>query len=79
MIAGLFVLPQAFPGAALILLFFRFPLETLLVLVFVLPEKIRRSWPLILHVPYLPFCNILILFFLGPIARISLSVLALAA
>jgi hypothetical protein len=79
MIAGIFVLPQALPGAVLILLFFRFPMEALLVLVFVLPEKVRRSWPLIPHVPYLPFCNIFLLFFLGPIARISLSILALAA
>jgi hypothetical protein len=78
MIAGVFVLPQALSGAALILLFFRFPIEALLVLVFVLPEKVRRSWPLIPHVPYLPFCNIFLLFFFGPIARISLSILALA-
>jgi hypothetical protein len=78
-IAGVFVLPQALPGAALILLFLRFPMEALLVLVFVFPEKIRRSWPLIPYVPYLPFCNVFLLFFLGPITRISLSVLALAA
>jgi hypothetical protein len=79
MIAGVFVLPQALPGAALILLFFRFPMEALLVLVFVFPEKIRRSWPLIPYVPYLPFCNIIILFILGPIAQISLSIFGLAA
>jgi hypothetical protein len=70
MIAGFFVLPQVLPGPALILLFLRFPMEALLVLILVLPEKIRRSWPLIPYVPYLPFCNIFILFILGPIARI---------
>jgi hypothetical protein len=79
MIAGIFVLPQALSGASLILLFLRFPLEALLVLVLVLPEKIRRARPLILYVPYLSFCNVLLLLLLGPIARISLSVLALAA
>jgi hypothetical protein len=79
MIAGIFVLPQALSSAALIFLFLRFPLEALLVLVFVFPEKIRRGWPLIPYVSYLSFCNVLFLLFLGPIAGISLSVPALAA
>jgi hypothetical protein len=79
MIAGFFVLPQALPGSALILLFLRLPMEALLVLVFVLPEKIRRSWPLVPYVPYLPFCNIFTLFILGPIAQISLSIFDLVA
>jgi hypothetical protein len=72
MIAGIFVLPQALPNAVLILLFLRFPLEALLVLVLIFPEKVRRSRPLIPYIPYLPLCNVLLLFFLGPIARISL-------
>jgi hypothetical protein len=79
MIACIFVLPQALSSAVLILLFLRFPLEALLVLVFVFPEKIRRGRPLIPYVPYLFLCNVLLPLFLGPIARISLSVLALAA
>jgi hypothetical protein len=79
MIVGIFVLPQALPSAALILLFLGFPLEVLLVLVLVFPEKIRRGRPLIPYVPYLSLCNVLLLLFLGLITRISLSVLALAA
>jgi hypothetical protein len=43
MITGIFVLPQALSSATLILFFLRFPLEALLVLVFIFPEKIRRS------------------------------------
>jgi hypothetical protein len=79
MIAGIFVLPQALSSAALIFLLLRFPLEALLVLVFVFLEKIKRGRPLIPCVPYLSLYNVLLLLFLGPIARISLSVLALAA
>jgi hypothetical protein len=79
MITGIFMLPQALSSAMLIFLFFRFPLEALLVLVLIFPEKIRRSWPLIPHIPYLLFCNIFFLLFLGPIAGISLFVLDLAA
>jgi hypothetical protein len=79
MITGIFVLPQALSSVTLILFFLRLPLEALLVLVFIFPEKIRRSWPLIPHIPYLFFCDILFLLFLGPIAAISLSVLDLAA
>jgi hypothetical protein len=79
MIKGIFVLLQAFFGAMLIFFFLRFPLEALLVLVFIFPEKIKGSWPLIPYRPYLSLCDILFLLLLGPIAGISLSVLALAA
>jgi hypothetical protein len=78
MITGIFVLPQALSSVTLILFFLRFPLEALLVLVFIFPEKIRRSRPLISYIPYLFFCDIFFFFFLGPIARISLFVLDLA-
>jgi hypothetical protein len=79
MITGIFVLPQALSSAMLIFFFLRFPLKALLVLVFIFSEKIRRSWPLIPHIPYLLFCDISFPFFLGPIARISLFVLDLSA
>jgi hypothetical protein len=65
MIMGIFVLPQAFFGAALIFFFLRFMLEALLVLVFIFPVKIRVSWPLILYIPYLSLCDVLFLLFLG--------------
>jgi hypothetical protein len=79
MITGIFMLPQALFGAMLIFFFFRFLLEALLVLVFIFPEKIRESWPLIPYIPYLSLCDVFFLLFLGPIAGISLSVLALVA
>jgi hypothetical protein len=79
MITGIFVLPQALSDAALIFVFLRFPLEALLVLVFIFPEKIRGSWPLIPYIPYLSFCDVLFLLFLGSIAGISLSILTLVA
>jgi hypothetical protein len=79
MITGVFMLPQALPSATLIFFLLGFPLKTLLVLVFILPEKIRRSWPLIPHIPYLFFCDIPFPFFFGPIAGISLFVLDLVA
>jgi hypothetical protein len=79
MITGVFMLPQAFPSATLIFFLLGFPLETLLVLVFILPEKIRRSRPLIPYIPYLFFCDIPFSFFLGPIAGISLFILDLVA
>jgi hypothetical protein len=79
MIAGIFMLPQALSSAMFIFFFLRFPLEALLVLVFIFSEKIRGGWPLIPYIPYLSFCDVLFLLFLGPIAGISLSVLALAA
>jgi hypothetical protein len=52
MITGVVMLPQAPPNATLIFFLLGFPLKTLLVLVFILPEKIRRSWPLIPYIPY---------------------------
>jgi hypothetical protein len=79
MITGVFMLLQALPSATLIFFLLGFPLETLLVLVLILPEKIRRSWPLIPYIPYLFFCDIPFSFFLGPIAGISLFILDLVA
>jgi hypothetical protein len=52
---------------------------TLLVLVLILLEKIKRSRPLIPNMPHLFFCNITLFFPLGPIARISLFILGLTA
>jgi hypothetical protein len=72
MITDVLMLPQALSSATLIFFLLRFPL-TLLVLIFILPEKIRRSWPLIPHIPYLLFCDISFPFFLGPIAGILCS------
>jgi hypothetical protein len=51
----------------------------LLVLVLVLLEEIRRSWPLIPDMPHLFLCDISLFSFLGPIARISLFILGLVA
>jgi hypothetical protein len=79
MITGVFALPQMLSSAMLIFFFLRLPLEALLVLVFIFSKKIRRSWPLIPHIPYLFFCDIYFLLFLGPIAGISLFALDLAA
>jgi hypothetical protein len=79
MIMGVFMLPQALPSATLIFFFLRFQLKMLLVLVFILPEKIRRSWSLIPYIPYLFSCDISFPSFLVPIAGISLSVLDLVA
>jgi hypothetical protein len=77
MIAGIFMLPQALSSAMFIFFFLRFPLEALLVLVFIFPEKIRRSWSLILHIPYLFFCDVFFFPFLGPLARIGLFIIGL--
>jgi hypothetical protein len=79
MITSVFMLPQALPSATLIFFFLRFLLKTLLILVFILSETIRRSWPLIPHIPYLFFCDIPFSFFLRPIAGISLFVHDLVA
>jgi hypothetical protein len=54
-------------------------LEMLLVLVLILLEEIGRSWPLIPDMPYLFFRDISLFSFLGPIARIGLFILGLAA
>jgi hypothetical protein len=62
---GVFMLLQALPSATLIFFLLGFPLEMLLVLVLILPEKIRRSWPLIPYIPYLFFCDIPFPFFFG--------------
>jgi hypothetical protein len=79
MITGIFMLPQALSSVMLIFFFLRFPLKALLILVFIFSEKIKRSWPLIPHIPYLLFCDISFPFFLGPITGISIFVLNLVA
>jgi hypothetical protein len=79
MITGVFMLLQALPSATLMFFFLGFPLETLLVLVLVLPKKIRRSWPLVPYIPYLFFCDMPFPFFWGPIAGICLFILDLVA
>jgi hypothetical protein len=79
MITSVFMLPQVLPSATFIFFLLGFLLKMLLVLVFILPEKIRRSWSLIPYIPYLFFCDIPFSFFLGPIAGISLFILDLVA
>jgi hypothetical protein len=79
MIMGIFMLLQALPSVMLVFFLLGLPLEMLLVLVLILPEKIRRSWPLIPYIPYLFLRDIPFFFFLGPIAGISLLILGLAA
>jgi hypothetical protein len=49
----------------------------LLVLVLILLEEIRISWPLIPDMPYLFFHDISLFSFLGRIARIDLFILGL--
>jgi hypothetical protein len=79
MIMRIFLLLQTFPSMAFILFLLRLALETLLVLVFILFEEIGRSWPLILGMPYLFFCDISLSPFLGPIAGIGLFIPGAAA
>jgi hypothetical protein len=79
MITRVFMSLQTLPSTSLVLFFLRFSPETLLVLVLVRLEKIRRSRPLILDMPHLFFYNITFFFFLGLIARISLFILGLVA
>jgi hypothetical protein len=64
--------PEAFPSALPVFFFFYFVLETLLILILVLPQKMRRNWPLVPDVPHLLFGDIIPLLFLGPIAAIGL-------
>jgi hypothetical protein len=78
MITRIFLFLQTLSSTALILLFFCLTPETLLILVLILSEEIRRSWPLIPNMPHLFLCDISFFFFLGPIARISLFILGLA-
>jgi hypothetical protein len=77
MITRIFLFLQTLSSTALILLFFCLTPETLLILVLILSEEIRRSWPLIPNMPHLFLCDISFFFFLGPIARISLFILGL--
>jgi hypothetical protein len=63
---------------ALILFLLHLTLETLLVLVFILFEEIRRSRPLIPDMPYLLFHDISLFPFLGPIAEIGLFIPSVA-
>jgi hypothetical protein len=72
MISHILSLPEAFPGAPLIFLFFGLALETLLILILVLSQKMRRNRSLIPDVPHLFFGNIVPFSSLGPIAGISL-------
>jgi cytochrome b subunit of formate dehydrogenase len=52
MITSILMLLQTLSGAMLIFFVFRFPLEALLVLILIFPEKVRRSWTLIPYIPY---------------------------
>jgi hypothetical protein len=63
---------EAFPSASLIFFFFSFALETLLLLILVLPQKMRRNWSLVPDMPHLLFGDIVPFFFLGPIVGIGL-------
>jgi hypothetical protein len=69
---------QTFPSTALILFLLRLTLETLLVLVFILFEEIRRSRPLIPDVPCLLLRDISLFPLLGPIAGIDLFIPSVA-
>jgi hypothetical protein len=74
MITRISPLLQTFSSTALILFILRFMLKTLLVLVFILFEEIRRSWPLIPDMPYLLFPDVSLFPFLGPIVGIGLFI-----
>jgi hypothetical protein len=78
MITRIFLFLQTLSSTALILLFFYLTPETLLILVLILSEEIRRGWSLIPDMPHLFFYDIFFFFFVGPIARISLFILGLA-
>jgi hypothetical protein len=58
MISHILSLPEAFPGAPLIFFFFGLALETLLILILVLSQKMRGNRLLIPDVPHLFFGNI---------------------
>jgi hypothetical protein len=63
---------EAFPSASLVFFFFCFMLETLLILILVIPQKMRRNWLLVPDMPHLLFSDIIPFLFLGPIAGIGL-------
>jgi hypothetical protein len=69
---------QTFSSMALVLFILRFTQDTLLVLVFILFEEIRRSWPLNPDMPYLLLRDISLFPFLGPIVGISLFIPSVA-
>jgi hypothetical protein len=77
MITSILMLLQTLSGAMLIFFIFRFPLEALLVLILIFPEKVRRSWTLIPYIPYSFFRDIFFFLFLGPIAGTSLHIFGL--
>jgi hypothetical protein len=72
MISRILPLPEVFPSAPLVLFFFSLALETLLILILVLSQKMRGNRSLISDVPDLFFGDIVPFFFLGPIAGIGL-------
>jgi hypothetical protein len=72
MISCILSLPEAFPSASLILFFFSLTLETLLILILVFSQEMRRNRPLISDMPDLLFGDVASFFFLGPITGISL-------
>jgi hypothetical protein len=65
MIPCILSLPDAFPSASLVLFFFSFSLETLLILILVFSQKMRGNWSLIPDVPDLFFGDIVFFFFFG--------------
>jgi hypothetical protein len=72
MISCILSLPEAFPSASLILFFFGLMLETLLILILVFSQEMRRNQPLISDMPDMFFGDVASFFFLGPIAGINL-------
>jgi hypothetical protein len=72
MVSCILSLPEAFPSASLIFFFFSLALETLLILILVFPQKMRRNRPLIPEMPDLFFGYIASFLFLGPIVGIGL-------
>jgi hypothetical protein len=72
MVSCILSLPEAFPSASLVLFFFSLTLETLLILILVFSQKMRRNRLLIPDMPDLFFGDIASFFFLGPIEGIGL-------
>jgi hypothetical protein len=65
MISRILLLPEAFPNALLVLFFSSLALETLLILILVLSQKMRGNWSLIPDVSHLLFGDIVPFFFWG--------------
>jgi hypothetical protein len=72
MILCILSLPESFPSASLVFLFFSLALEMLLILILVFSQKMRGNRSLIPDMPDLFFGDIVFFFFLGPIAGIGL-------